>query len=218
MPLIRSSFSEGQTSDDHRAPHREYGEVIRWWKGYGRAGEAMGPNGETAGPNGVLYIEQLIAPEVRVRIISAQQQMQTVQFATISVGDATISVMPDEIELAPGDIIVRTDPIRAMIARIVLEPSGAAIDRLPYGLIASVSNVFTAAGPLLADAYAVHETGIEWDAPPTSPVLIDCHHFPAFEFTGLVNKIPPKGSDGKLLPAVGGLRLLKPGEDFLKGL
>lgn len=222
LPYSTSPFERDFPFDNYQEHLRDSGETIRWWKGYERTGARHNRGGESAKGHDFLYLEQRLARESRVLFGQTQEPRSTPTFSLLETGTPTLTYLPQDIELAQGDIIVLTS--RPILSRCLLEPAGRTRDALPHFFISNIDKVFDESGTWSSAMYSVHEHGIEWreEAPSTS-VLIEYRYYCAFEFQGVLDFLgsPKEGLathyNEALSPLlVGALRLLSPGEDVLE--
>ncbi len=124
-----------------RAALRRQGERVRWFKAlessdYNPTYNAYDRNSPVETEFGFVYVEQTLAPDVRVLITGFRTTMQTPDMGLIKVGNCKIACLPDEVLLNRMDRLVllqRTETTREVIRRGVdrlLRPYAHAIKRI----------------------------------------------------------------------------------------
>lgn len=202
--------SKGLTAEEYRGNIAQYGETIRWWKGYDAPMDAIGPNGETVNRFGKLYIEQQLAPTVKALIYSTPREEHDMEYMLIPKGSTGITCMPDEIELAHGDKVLL--PTRRVIGRVLLVPGD---NCLTHPWVYSITSVYMNGGQLPEGRYtfAVDSNGVStlYIDGHNAPALVDYLYMPLYAFH-MSERNPIRGYDGERLPQRGTLICERPVE------
>ena len=210
-----SAGTVGITADDYRAQYQQHGRRLRWWKAFlcgdELIGEVIGPGGEMVERNGYVYIEQVLADDVRCMLYQTKRDFFDPEFGVVPKGSTGISVLPDEIELARLDRVALTDS--AWIGRDYVKRGDGEIDELVRQPVVSISQVLFNGNFLNAANYISASNGVRWmggQLAEGSLYSIEYRYLPMFEFLGEEQGVVQRGADGSFLPQRGAVNLKQP--------
>jgi hypothetical protein len=211
LPYATNPFSQGIITDDYRQQFREHGERVRHWMAFSGATEnAVGPNGETPERDQILYVENVLPPEVRVQITETEREVFDVEFGLLSKGRAALACLPDELEPARGDRFVLVEKL--FMARVALACSGGASDSLDRRFVSEIVSVIADGEEVSSYSLDEDEAGtgkIVWSGAAPQNALVNFRFHPQFVYLDISDRNPPRGADGKRLPIRGVLTLEK---------
>lgn len=198
-------------ADSYRIQYRQHGKAFRWWKAYHAEVGHVGPSGEVRERNGRVYVEQVLAPDVRCMVYQTNYDVVDETFGLIPKGSTGISVLPDECELARLDRVQLVDVLR--LQRELVTRDGANVSLLHPPI--EVLRVLADGAVVSPSAYALTANGLLWNegAPAVGASIgVEYHYCPLWEYLPNEQGVVQRGQDGSALPQRGAIRALQAGE------
>lgn len=206
-PYAASAYGAGILSSDYRAAiyNSPLAKTLRWFVKLDTTSGERYEEQQTALNGSLVADVRCLVWETTIQLESAEygQELQT---ATM------LSVLPEEIEMDKGDLVLLTQPASARTAFNRFDRTAAAVQVLPHWPCTAIFGVWVEGVRLPATAYSAVPDGIQWGvgAPAVGARFsVRWKYLPLFQWDEDEQGTLQLGADGLPLPQQGRVHLIQ---------